>query len=58
MVFGLTGRLHEINLSMQTLASGRQSEWSAHQQGGLFKVNEQDTLYSMCIVGMPHLMEF
>lgn len=42
---------------MQILVNRGQSEWLARQQGSLFKVNEQDTLYSMCTFEMPHFME-
>lgn len=48
----------ETYLGMQTLASLGQSCWLAHQQGGLFEVNEQNTLYSMCTFKGPHVMEF
>lgn len=46
-----------LNQSGQILVNRGQSEWLARQQGSLFKVNEQDTLYSMCIFEMPHFME-
>ena len=38
---------------MQILVNRGQSEWLARQQGSLFKVNEQDTLYSMCTFECP-----
>ena len=40
-------------MSMEILASRGQSKWLAHQQGGLFEVNKQDTLYSMCTFKCP-----
>lgn len=47
----------DTNPSMQNLASLGQSCRLAHQQGRLFKVNEQNTLCSMCTLRTSHLME-
>lgn len=56
IVFRLAGRPN-TKLGMQILASLWQSCWLAHQQGGLFKVNEQNTLYPLCTFKMDHSME-
>ena len=47
----------DTDLSVQILASLRQSCSLVHQRGGLLKVDEQNTLYSVCTFETPHLME-